>query len=192
MTAVFTLVHRGRAWRLPTAEIRRLAGDGADVVGMTGMPEAVLARELGIPYAQLNVVANYAAGIGESANGIEFSALGPVLEEAMCKVRRIIETLVGCKHRVNRLGNLDFQLFQRSGRFRAVGDRTALRQGTTGNQKGIFDPFAQGARCAPCVMQRRVALRFQQWHTASRCDRQHGSIERIAGRSRLVQASRPV
>jgi hypothetical protein len=43
------------------------------------------------------VVANYAAGIGESANGIEFSALGPVLEEAMCKVRRIIETLVGCK-----------------------------------------------------------------------------------------------
>ena len=84
--------------RLETAaEIRRLAGDGADVVGMTGMPEAVLARELGIPYAQLNVVANYAAGIGESANGIEFSALGPVLEEAMCKVRRIIETLVGCK-----------------------------------------------------------------------------------------------
>lgn len=84
--------------RLETAaEIRRLAGDGADVVGMTGMPEGVLARELGIPYAQLNVVANYAAGIGESANGIEFSALGPVLEEAMCKVRRIIETLVGCK-----------------------------------------------------------------------------------------------
>lgn len=84
--------------RLETAaEIKRLAGDGADVVGMTGMPEAVLARELGIPYAQLNVVANYAAGIGESTNGIEFSALGPVLETAMCKVRLMIETLVGCK-----------------------------------------------------------------------------------------------
>lgn len=84
--------------RLETAaEIRRYAGDGADVVGMTGMPEAVLARELGIPYAQLNVVANYAAGIGESRNGIEFSALGPVLETAMCKVRLMIETLVGCK-----------------------------------------------------------------------------------------------
>lgn len=84
--------------RLETAaEIRRLAGDGADVVGMTAMPEAVLARELGIPYAQLNVVANYAAGIRESAQGIEFSALGPVLEEAMCKVRLMIETLVGCK-----------------------------------------------------------------------------------------------
>lgn len=83
--------------RLETAaEIRRLAGDGADVVGMTAMPEAVLARELGIPYAQLNVVANYAAGISESAQGIEFSALGPVLEEAMCKVRLMIEALVGC------------------------------------------------------------------------------------------------
>ncbi len=97
-------VHEGGVYactqgpRLETAaEIRRLAGDGADVVGMTGMPEAVLARELGIPYAQLNVVANYAAGIGESVHGIEFSALGPVLETAMCKVRLLIETLVGCK-----------------------------------------------------------------------------------------------
>ena len=67
------------------------------MVGMTAMPEAVLARELGIPYAQLNVVANYAAGIGESAAGIEFSALGPLLEESMCKVRLMIEALVGCK-----------------------------------------------------------------------------------------------
>lgn len=84
--------------RLETAaEIRRMAADGADVVGMTAMPEAVLARELNIPYAQLNVVANYAAGIAESAEGIEFSALGPVLEEAMCKVRLMIEALVGCK-----------------------------------------------------------------------------------------------
>lgn len=84
--------------RLETAaEIHRMAGDGADVVGMTAMPEAVLARELKIPYAQLNVVANYAAGIAESAAGIEFSALAPVLEESMCKVRLMIEALVGCK-----------------------------------------------------------------------------------------------
>lgn len=84
--------------RLDTAaEIRRMAGDGADVVGMTAMPEAVLARELGIPYAQLNVVANYAAGIAESAEGIEFSAMGPVLDESMCKVRLMVEALVGCK-----------------------------------------------------------------------------------------------
>ena len=84
--------------RLETAaEIRRMASDGADVVGMTAMPEAVLARELGIPYAQLNVVANYAAGIAESAQGIEFSALAPVLEESMVKVRLMIQALVGCK-----------------------------------------------------------------------------------------------
>ncbi len=84
--------------RLETAaEIRRLAGDGADVVGMTAMPEAVLARELKIPYAMLNVVVNYAAGLGESARGIEFSALGDVIETSMCKARLLIETLVGCK-----------------------------------------------------------------------------------------------
>lgn len=84
--------------RLETAaEIHRMAGDGADVVGMTAMPEAVLARELKIPYAQLNVVANYAAGIAESAQGIEFSALAPILENSMCKVRLMIEALVGCK-----------------------------------------------------------------------------------------------
>lgn len=84
--------------RLETAaEIHRMAGDGADVVGMTAMPEAVLARELKIPYAQLNVVANYAAGIAESARGIEFSALAPMLEDSMSKVRLMIEALVGCK-----------------------------------------------------------------------------------------------
>ncbi len=45
------------------AEIRRLAQDGCDVVGMTGMPEAALARELELPYATCAVVANWAAGL---------------------------------------------------------------------------------------------------------------------------------
>lgn len=54
--------------RLETpAEIRRLARDGCDVVGMTGMPEAALARELGLAYASLAVVANWAAGCGDQA-----------------------------------------------------------------------------------------------------------------------------
>ena len=49
--------------RLETAmEIRRLAADGCDIVGMTGMPEAALARELDICYACCAVVANWAAG----------------------------------------------------------------------------------------------------------------------------------
>ena len=51
--------------RLETkAEIRRLERDGCDLVGMTGMPEAGLARELGLDYACLAVVANWAAGAG--------------------------------------------------------------------------------------------------------------------------------
>lgn len=53
--------------RLETrAEVRRMVNDGADVVGMTLMPEAVLARELGLPYAALTVCTNYAAGVGHS------------------------------------------------------------------------------------------------------------------------------
>ncbi len=49
--------------RLETAaEIRRMERDGCDIVGMTGMPEAALARELGLRYATCAVVANRAAG----------------------------------------------------------------------------------------------------------------------------------
>jgi 5'-methylthioinosine phosphorylase len=51
--------------RLETkAEIARMRRDGCDLVGMTGMPEAGLARELGLDYACLAVVANWAAGCG--------------------------------------------------------------------------------------------------------------------------------
>ena len=46
------------------AEIARLRRDGCDLVGMTGMPEAGLARELGLEYACLAIVANWAAGAG--------------------------------------------------------------------------------------------------------------------------------
>jgi 5'-methylthioinosine phosphorylase len=80
--------------RLETAaEINRMERDGADVVGMTGMPEAVLARELDLDYATIAVVANYAAGRGESARGISMAQIGAVLEEAMGRVRRIIGQL---------------------------------------------------------------------------------------------------
>ncbi len=52
--------------RLETrAEIARLRRDGCDLVGMTGMPEAGLARELGLDYACLAIVANWAAGCGD-------------------------------------------------------------------------------------------------------------------------------
>jgi 5'-methylthioinosine phosphorylase len=70
-----------------------MQGDGADIVGMTGMPEAGLARELDLPYAALCVVANWAAGAGDSRHGIKFEELEAVLQEAMARVRRIIEGL---------------------------------------------------------------------------------------------------
>jgi 5'-deoxy-5'-methylthioadenosine phosphorylase len=49
------------------AEIRRMKRDGCDMVGMTGMPEAALARELGLHYGCLAVSVNWAAGIGRGA-----------------------------------------------------------------------------------------------------------------------------
>ena len=80
--------------RLETAaEINRLERDGADVVGMTGMPEAALARELGIPYAAINVVANYAAGRADSSARICFDSIETVLHEAMGRVRKVLDHL---------------------------------------------------------------------------------------------------
>ena len=80
--------------RLETAaEVNRLQRDGADMVGMTGMPEASLAREVGLEYAAIAVVANYAAGRGDSALAVPLDRIGAVLEEAMGRVRRIIGAL---------------------------------------------------------------------------------------------------
>jgi len=75
------------------AEIERLARDGADIVGMTGMPEASLARELEVPYAAICAVANWAAGRGDSATAIHFDRLEAVLQETLGRVRRVIEHL---------------------------------------------------------------------------------------------------
>jgi len=78
--------------RLETAaEITRLERDGADLVGMTGMPEAALARELGLEYAAIAVVANYAAGRGDSERAIALDKIQVILDEALGRVRRIIE-----------------------------------------------------------------------------------------------------
>ncbi len=80
--------------RLETAaEIDRLERDGADLVGMTGMPEAALARELELPYAAINVVVNYAAGRSSSEKGIAFGDIEPVLQASMVRVRSILECL---------------------------------------------------------------------------------------------------
>ena len=75
------------------AEINRLERDGADVVGMTGMPEASLSRELEIPYAAICVVANWAAGRGDSTHRIAFAAIEETLQVSLARVRRTIEHL---------------------------------------------------------------------------------------------------
>jgi 5'-methylthioadenosine phosphorylase len=81
--------------RLETAaEISRLERDGAHFVGMTGMPEAALARELGLCYAALAVVVNPAAGRGASAREIRLEELGRVAERARARVQAILEQLV--------------------------------------------------------------------------------------------------
>lgn len=78
--------------RLETAaEIDRMERDGATLVGMTGMPEAALARELGLPYAAICVVVNHAAGRGESEREISMEGISQVLETAMERVRALLD-----------------------------------------------------------------------------------------------------
>lgn len=81
--------------RLETAaEIDRLERDGADMVGMTGMPEAALARELGLPYAAIAVVVNRAAGRGRNGRIITLAEIQSVSEKAIPRTQRILEKLV--------------------------------------------------------------------------------------------------
>ena len=81
--------------RLETAaEINRLERDGATLVGMTGMPEAVLARELGLHYAALCPVVNHAAGRGDSSKGINFVDISANLARNMQSVCALIEEIV--------------------------------------------------------------------------------------------------
>jgi 5'-methylthioinosine phosphorylase len=76
------------------AEINRYERDGADMVGMTGMPETALAKELELDYAAIAVVANYAAGRGDSAAGINIESVNNTANAAMVRVRSILECVV--------------------------------------------------------------------------------------------------
>lgn len=81
--------------RLETAaEINRMERDGVTIVGMTGMPEAVLAKELEINYAAVCPVANHAAGRGSSVQGIQHEALSANVTYTMQKVRLLIAQIV--------------------------------------------------------------------------------------------------
>lgn len=81
--------------RLETAaEVRRLARDGADIVGMTGMPEAALARELNMPYAHLALVVNSAAGVGDSAQEISHAQISQVVAAGMSRVMDVVKSMI--------------------------------------------------------------------------------------------------
>jgi 5'-methylthioinosine phosphorylase len=79
--------------RLETAaEIRRMEIDGCGIVGMTGMPEAALARELELRYACIALVANWAAG--KSASAITMEDIERQLQAAMGKLAEVLQRFV--------------------------------------------------------------------------------------------------
>jgi 5'-methylthioadenosine phosphorylase len=83
--------------RLDTAaEINRYERDGAAMVGMTGMPEAALARELGLHYAAIAVVVNHAAGRGDSRDAVNLDTISAVAQPALARVKKVLELLVEC------------------------------------------------------------------------------------------------
>lgn len=82
--------------RLETAaEIERMERDGCDIVGMTGMPEAALAREVGLEYAICAVVVNWAAGrrgAGPETDGIH-DEIQRYIAAGMAQVERLLSGL---------------------------------------------------------------------------------------------------
>jgi len=80
--------------RLETAaEIDRLERDGCTMVGMTAMPEAVLARELGVQYALCAVAVNYAAGRSPQGHAID-RQIERYLTEGMARVGQLLQRLI--------------------------------------------------------------------------------------------------
>lgn len=73
------------------AEIARMRRDGCSIAGMTGMPEAALARELALPYASCSVVVSWAAGRGPHAGD---TALGADVLDGIANVGKVIRRLV--------------------------------------------------------------------------------------------------
>jgi len=74
------------------AEIDRLERDGCDLVGMTGMPEAALARELALCYACISVVANM--GAGRSEEELTMEMIERTLVGGMADMRRVLERAI--------------------------------------------------------------------------------------------------
>ena len=79
--------------RLETAaEVQRMARDGCDIVGMTGMPEAALARELGLPFASICMVVNPAAGLDDLPLSID--TMREILAREATVVRQLLTEVI--------------------------------------------------------------------------------------------------
>jgi len=70
------------------AEVNRMGSDGCTIVGMTGMPEASLARELDIPYASVCLIVNPAAG--RDGDTIDLDTLAIVTRSGMERIGRLL------------------------------------------------------------------------------------------------------
>lgn len=84
------------------AEVRRLARDGCDMVGMTTMPEAALAKELGLAYSLLAVSVNWAAGLG---TGDIHGEIDASIAEGIDAVRRVLAVALSTDSRSTRPHN---------------------------------------------------------------------------------------
>ncbi len=79
--------------RLETvAEIERLKRDGCDIVGMTAMPEAILARELGMDYAAIVTVVNWSAGISDKP--LSMIEIMDTVKKNMTKIKMLLPDLL--------------------------------------------------------------------------------------------------
>ncbi|MGL5818699.1 MAG: S-methyl-5'-thioinosine phosphorylase [Phycicoccus sp.] len=76
------------------AEIRLARLAGADVAGMTGVPEVTLAAEAGLHYAAVSLVVNPATGVGETVEPISMTEIETVLAESGSRVLAILDELV--------------------------------------------------------------------------------------------------
>jgi len=76
------------------AEINRYENDGANIVGMTGMPEASLAREIGLNYAIICPVANHAAGRGLNKDGITHEEISANSKNMSKNIANLIKGII--------------------------------------------------------------------------------------------------
>lgn len=79
--------------RLETAaEVRRMIMDGCDMVGMTAMPEAALAKELGIRYVMICFSVNWAAGLVDDT--LDFAAIKENMKRSVSSLRNVLAHFV--------------------------------------------------------------------------------------------------